>query len=139
MKVQMTLFVFFAAVACLSADLDTAQDTGLPQNCSRNPFSSHLQETKVGLLQSPVWNVTSHCGQEWQRFGLCCNETQLVEYAKADRARINQSVEAALASLNETLSTFSSAMNKALQIEKDEFSQLNKKTVALSYHSVCEH
>ena len=81
----------------------------------KNSFLKHLISHKVRILSRPD-KLSGMCGEEWAKFGTCCEVESLVSYAEAQSK-----------SLLESTSTFSTDINKLINSTLEGSSQLTKK------------
>ena len=81
------LLAFCALVTLANAVIE------LPKHCPTNPFSSHLKESNVKLLEVPIISPGNSCGDEWHSYGVCCDESNLRDYVAKDKSEILEAVQ----------------------------------------------
>ena len=124
MKVSIILFLAMTAVLCLEDNSTTA--TTLTKACPQNPFLPELKNNNVKLFEAPAQYQESRCGEEWKSFGLCCNETDLVEYVKQDQANITRAVEALVDTFVHVRSTFENIKRVVIKTSSSKKEKMNQ-------------
>src|SRR3990167_8299670 len=53
-----------------------------------NPFIKLMRKAKIGLYEKPMISTSDVCDFEFEKYGSCCNPTQLKDYAHQDSSEI---------------------------------------------------
>lgn len=118
-----SFILLIAAYVVSGAIISTQIANNLRTTCPSNPFLAYLQ-THVSLFGQPKPGTTNRCGDEWKRFGLCCDETDLVRFVKADQQKITQAAEGFLSNIIEFKNTYGRILKIALKPRADEIERL---------------
>ena len=80
--------IYFCMILSMLAGL-CLQVSVCPNN---NPWIKYIQNSKaekVNLLSKPVLD-SNHCGDEWRKYGTCCEVQSLITYAKMEHTHIKR-------------------------------------------------
>ena len=123
MKISFLLFMVLSTAMSVSSLLQ--KEIELPKKCPTNPFSSHLERNNVSLLTKPIRSLRQSCGNEWKRYGMCCGELDLKEYAKKDEIDILRSARQVSSAFISLRNSFVKIREIGLKINKHEIEKLN--------------
>ena len=118
MKVSIILFLAATILHCItSSDQEPQDQTG---TCPQNPFLPELRSYGVHTFSNWIKTNISSCGIEWNTFGFCCNQSDLLAYAKDDTKNISKAVLNVSATFNKFVQALNTILNWANEIRKEE-------------------
>ncbi len=124
MKLSIILSAVMAAASIFSKPLVEAIQ--LPKGCPANPFSLHLKSNNVSVFKSPIRFEGTSCGDEWTKFGLCCDQSDLKRYADQDQKDIMSAVGSLSAVLENFTRSYKTIHDLGNRIRWSELSRIPK-------------